>query len=77
MAFEHRGAWHITFTEDGRSPAIRTLIFQDSAKIVEIARRGGHPMNLEGRQALDFGINNGRGGVMLKLTPEQFAKLNQ
>jgi hypothetical protein len=33
-------------------------------------------MNLEGCQALDMGISNGRGGVMLNLTPEQYAKLN-
>jgi hypothetical protein len=77
MAFECRQAWHVTFIEEGRSQAIRKLIFQDSAKIVEIARKGGHPMNLEGRQALEMGIDTGRGGVMLELTPDQFAKLNR
>jgi hypothetical protein len=32
-------------------------------------------MHRGGRQSLDMGISNGRGGVTLKLTPEQFAKL--
>jgi len=76
MRFERRADWHVTFTEEGQSrPLSRTLRYGDPAKIVELARRGGHPMNLEGRQALDLGISNGRGGVTLKLTPEQFRKL--
>lgn len=76
MAFERRAAWHVTFTEEGqRTPMPRKLTFQDSGKIVELARKGGCSMNLEGRQALDMGINNGRGGVMLKLTAEQYARL--
>jgi hypothetical protein len=32
-------------------------------------------MNLESCQSLDTGISNGRGGVTLKLTPGQYAKL--
>lgn len=76
MAFERRADWHVTFTEEGHGKLLsRPLRYSDPAKIVELARRGGHPMNLEGRQALDLGISNGRGGVTLKLTPEQFKKL--
>jgi hypothetical protein len=78
MAFELRAAWHVTFTPQGcRVPLARTLTFQDSEKIVELARRGRHPMNLEGRQALEIGIRNGRGGVTLELTREQYNKLNK
>jgi hypothetical protein len=32
-------------------------------------------MNLEGLQALDLITSNGRGGITLKLTPEQYWKL--
>ena len=53
----------------------RTLTIRDPAKVIELARRGGCAMNLEGRQALELGIANGRGGVTLKLTPAQYAKL--
>lgn len=76
MRFERRVDWHITFIDEGQRRALpRSLTYRDAAKIIELARRGGHPMNLEGRQALDMGINNGRGGVTLKLTREQYRKL--
>ena len=76
MAFERRADLHVTFTDEGQGrPLPRTLRYGDPAKIVELARRGGNPMNIEGRQALDLGISRGRGGVTLKLTSEQFRKL--
>lgn len=34
-------------------------------------------MNLESIQALDQGIEKGRGGVWLELTEEQYGKLTQ
>jgi hypothetical protein len=76
MFFELRAAWHVMFTEEGQNVALsRRFVFQDSDKILELARKGGHSMNLEGRQAIDMGIAGGKGGVMLKLTPEQYLKL--
>jgi hypothetical protein len=76
MTFDRRLDSHVTFTDEAhQKPLVRTLTYRDSAKIVELARRGGHSMNLEGRQALELGIHNGRGGVTLKLTAEQYAKL--
>lgn len=33
--------------------------------------------NLEAKQALEMGIDNGKGGMFLKLTPEQYTKLQQ
>jgi hypothetical protein len=78
MVYEHRAAWHVTFTDEGQhTPLPAKLTFQDSDKIIELARRGGHPMNLEGRQALEMGIRNGRGGVTLKLTAEQYERLRR
>lgn len=78
MKFERRVDWHITFIDavQGR-PLARSLTYRDATKIVELARRGGHPMNLEGRQALDMGISNGLGSVTLKLNREQYAKLTE
>jgi hypothetical protein len=78
MQFVRHVDWHVTFTDEVQhKPLPRTLTYTDPAKITELARRGGHPMNLEGRQALDMGISKGRGGVTLKLTPEQYAKLKR
>ena len=50
--------------------------FQDEDKVVEFARRGGALANLEAKQAIE-GISDGKGGVFLKLSPEQYAKLDR
>ena len=34
-------------------------------------------MNLEGRQAIEHAIENGRGGVWLELSEEQYARLKR
>ena len=76
MRFERRTDWHVTFTDEGQGRQLpRTLTIRDPAKVIELAQRGGCATNLEGRQALELGIANGRGGVTLKLTPDQYAKL--
>jgi len=46
-------------------------------KIFELAERGGCNLNLEGRQAIQHGIDIGRGGIWLELTEEQYAKLKK
>jgi hypothetical protein len=51
--------------------------FQDEDKVVEFARRGGALANLEAKQAIEKGISDGKGGVFLKLSPEQYAKLDR
>jgi hypothetical protein len=53
----------------------KDLRVNDPAKLFEIAERGGYRLNLEGRQAIDHAIENGRGAIWLELTPEQYAKL--
>ena len=50
-------------------------MLDDPAKIIEMAERGGAAMLLEDRQALDYGIAQGRGSVWLNLTHEQYRKL--
>ena len=46
-------------------------------KIVELVKRSGGLTNLESKQALERGIDSGKGGVFLKVTPEQYAKLKR
>jgi hypothetical protein len=52
-------------------------VFSDDGKIVELVKRSGGLTNLESKQALERGIDSGRGGVFLKVTPEQYTKLQQ
>jgi hypothetical protein len=75
--FERRG-WACQFLEaDLKTPLPRKLNLKDATKVVELARRGGALMNLEARQAIDHAIANGRGGVWLELTAEQYEKLKR
>jgi hypothetical protein len=53
----------------------RTLTFADAGKIIEIAERGEALKDLAARQALDYGIELGRGSVYLMLTEQQYASL--
>lgn len=76
MSFMQRKGWRCQFLEaDLRTALPRKLEFSDARKLYEIAARGGCNMNLEGRQAIEHGIEIGRGGVWLELTEDQYAKL--
>ena len=76
MYFKLRKGWHCQFLEaDLKTPLPKKLNLSSSQKLTEAAERGGYNMNLEGRQALDHGIENGRGGIWLLLTEEQYQKL--
>ncbi len=78
MHFMVRQGWYCQFLEeDLKTPLPRRITFKESAKVIEMAARGGYKLNLEGRQALDSAIANGRGGVWLELTPEQYANLKR
>jgi hypothetical protein len=72
----YHGSWFCQFLEaDAKTPLPRKLNFADPEKIRELARRGEAWGNLESKQALEQGIETGRGGVWLRLTPEQYARL--
>jgi hypothetical protein len=43
----------------------------------ELARRGGAWRDSESRQMLEQDIENGRGGIYLRLTPEQYGRLRR
>ena len=76
MSYILRNGWHCHFLEaDLKTPLPRKLNFPSPEKIVETAERGGYVMNLEGRQALENGIEKGRGGIWLLLTEEQYQRL--
>ena len=76
MSFALHKSWHCEFTEvDSRTPLPRKLTFATADKVREMAERGGALSNLESRHMLEFGIQAGRGGVTLKLTADQLARL--
>ena len=76
MSFMLRRGWQCQFLEeDLKTPLHRKLVFISHDKIFEIAERGGAITNLESRQAIHHGIENGRGGVWLNLTEEQYRRL--
>lgn len=76
MYFMLRSGWHCQFLEpDLKTALLKKLTFSDSRKIVELAERGGYSLTLEGRHTLEHGIENGRGGIWLLLSPEQYQRL--
>jgi hypothetical protein len=78
MKFVRRDVWHVTFLEPGlERPLPRTLTFRDEGKIRELARRGEAWQTSEDRQMLDYAIAKGEGGVYLRLSPEQYARLRR
>jgi hypothetical protein len=76
MHFFIRGGWHVQFLEsDAKTVLPRKLMFAHADKIREIARRGEALGTLAAKEELERAIENGRGGVYLRLTPAQYAKL--
>ena len=78
MSFFRRQGWQVQFLEaDLKTPLPRKLTFADPDKIRELARRGEAWGDSESRQMLEHAIEQGRGGVYLRLTPEQYARLRR
>ena len=78
MYFFQRSGWYCQFLkEDLKTSLPKTTTLDDPDRLFEIAERGGYLMNLEGRQAIEHAIENGRGGVCLQLTDEQYQKLRK
>jgi hypothetical protein len=78
MSFFYRKGWQVQFVEaDLKTFLPRTFTFADPEKIRELARRGEAMGTSEARQLLEYAIEAGRGGVYLKLTPEQHARLKR
>jgi hypothetical protein len=78
MTFFYRAGWQVQFVEaDLKTPLPRQFRFADPEKIRELARKGEAMGTSEARQILEYGIEVGRGGTYLRLTPEQYARLRR
>ncbi len=78
MTFFYRAGWQVQFVEaDFKTALPRTFTFSDPEKIRELARRGEAWSDSESRQMLEFAIESGRGGVYLRLTPDEYARLRR
>ena len=71
----YQGFWRISFLEaDGKTVLPRQLHFASDEKIRDLHARFGSQV-LEDKQALSMSIENGRGGIWLTLSDEEYAKL--
>jgi hypothetical protein len=78
MYFFLRSGWQVQFLEpDLKTPLPRKLTFSDPEKIRELARRGEAWGTSEAKQMLEYAIEVGRGGIYLRLTLAQYAKLRR
>jgi hypothetical protein len=78
MSYFCRREWVVQFLQpDLKTPVGRILTFADPDKIRELIARTPTPMNLETRNMLEHSITQGRGGLYLDLTNEQYIKLSK
>jgi len=76
MSFMQRKGWTCQFLEPDLQTALPCrLRFADVEKVRELAKRGGGLQDLESAFAMEHGIEIGRGGVWLNLTPAQYVRL--
>jgi hypothetical protein len=74
MQFFLRNGWNVSFLEaDAKTPLPRSFTFSDPDKIRELALRGGALGTSEEKQLFEYAIEQGRGGMWLNLTPEQWS----
>jgi hypothetical protein len=75
MSFMFRNGCLCQFLEEDLKTSLpRKVILGSQEKVREMARRGGAAMSLDVLQALDHGIEIGRGGIWLELSGEQYQK---
>jgi hypothetical protein len=78
MRFFFKSGWQVQFLEADLKTALpRKLTFSEPEKIRELAKRGEASTTSEARQILELAIEQGKGGLYLKLTAEQYSKLRQ
>lgn len=75
VSYERIKGWQIIVYDSATQERICSLVFQDEEKIREFARRGGALTNLGSRQGIEHGIEYGKGGFFLRLSSEQYVKL--
>jgi hypothetical protein len=78
MYYMIRDGWYCQFLEaDLKTSLPKTFTFAIPEKIIELAERGRGLKDLASKQALEHGIEKGRGGIYLHLTHEQYNKLKR
>lgn len=78
LFFQFRNGWQCQFLEaDLKTSLPRKPVLADSEKLIGLVEHGGGLPDLANRQALDQAIAEGRGGVFLNLTPEQYEGLRR
>ncbi len=78
MSFFFRKDWQIQFLEaDLKTPLPRKLTFNATQRRLGSWRGGEAWGTSEAGQMLELAIEQGRGGVYLRLTPEQYARLRR
>ena len=55
----------------------RELLLEEDEKLYELAKRGQALAELADKQSIEAAIRAGQGGLFLKLTPEQYQKLER
>ena len=67
MSFMLRDGWYCQFLEaDLKTPLPRNFTFATPEKVVELVERGRGLKDLASKQALEHGIQTGRGGINLQ-----------
>lgn len=78
MSFFLRKGWVCGFLEEDLKTAIgRGCILASPEKVKDLISRTPTRMDLAAHQAVDHGIENGRGGLFLSVTDEQYQKLKK
>jgi hypothetical protein len=74
--FLRDGGWVCSFVEeDARTPVGRMRQFAGSDKLRELIARTPTRLDSAARQALEYAIAQGRGGLFLELTALQYSRL--
>lgn len=74
--FERKDGWHVVFYDSATKRRLgRELLLQNNEKLYELARKGHALRELADTQSIEAAIRGGRGGLFLKLTPDQYRTL--
>jgi hypothetical protein len=78
MTFFQSGGWYCQFLEEDLKTSLpKSLTFATPDKVIELIGRGGGIKSLEDQQAVEYAVQNGRGGMHLILSRDQYAKLRK
>jgi len=75
MTFNLFHEWYCRFYTMRWQPLPRRLCFREAASIIETARRGDGLIDAATTDALERSLKIGRGGIVLRLTEEQFQEI--